>query len=248
MYTTCLDGQTVRVCHICTAKCTAWREQLWKTLYTYIRTVFINHLPEYHRCATLLEFAISCALHIIHIQYAHIWGCINFITYAVCTVQYTLLFVQNIYMYAKMYMLLNQHTRWIWNQTELYSYLSATWSDSLDDETDIIFGYMKWKCCESSSFISPIHMFTNTWGQSQSHLGTPPLERIIARAICHHCHETILHSLHAHFLLLDWCWVRTEPTRHWVAYLNWLLPLNPQYSELLSHGLVTGSTGSHSSS
>ncbi len=44
-------------------------------------------------------------------------------------------------------------------------------------------------------------IFTKGWGQSQSLLSTPPLERIIplghsARASCHRCHETIVHSLH----------------------------------------------------
>jgi hypothetical protein len=42
----------------------------------------------------------------------------------------------------------------------------------------------------------------------------------------------------------------TPPPRytHWVAYINWLLALNPQYPEMLSHLLVISLTGSHSSS
>jgi hypothetical protein len=37
-------------------------------------------------------------------------------------------------------------------QTELHSYPDAASSDGPDDETDNIFGYMKRRCCEISSF------------------------------------------------------------------------------------------------
>jgi hypothetical protein len=92
-------------------------------------------------------------------------------------------------------------TKWIQIQTKLHSYLGAASSDSIDDEADNIFGCMKRKCCEGSSFLSSLHMFINRWGQRQSPLGTPHLERIIplghsARASWHRGHETILHSLH----------------------------------------------------
>ncbi len=46
--------------------------------------------------------------------------------------------------------------RWIRIQTEQHSHLGAASSASLDDETDDVFGYMKRKCCESSSFLSPL--------------------------------------------------------------------------------------------
>ncbi len=48
----------------------------------------------------------------------------------------------------------------------------------------------------------------------------------------------------------DWCWLRTEPPlqyRQWVAYFTCFLALNPQYPGALSHELVIGLTGSHSS-
>ncbi len=40
-------------------------------------------------------------------------------------------------------------------QAELHLYPDAALSDSLDDETANIFGNVKFRCCEDSSFLSP---------------------------------------------------------------------------------------------
>jgi hypothetical protein len=46
--------------------------------------------------------------------------------------------------------------RWIQIQTELHKYLEAASSANLDEEKDNILGYMKRRCCEGSSLLSPI--------------------------------------------------------------------------------------------